>query len=78
MAGLSLGSITVQSLEKWTATFNFFPFNGCTHSTWKFQDQGLNPTQATATAMLEPLTHCAGLRIEPTPLQQPELLQSAS
>jgi len=26
-------------------------------------------------AMLDPLTHCVQLGIEPTPLQQPELLQ---
>ena len=30
---------------------------------------------ATAAAMPDPLTHCAWLRIKPTPLQQPELLQ---
>ena len=31
--------------------------------------------QTTAAAMLDPLTHCAGLGIEPAPLQPHELLQ---
>ena len=32
-------------------------------------------TYATAAAMPDPLTHCAGLGIKPVPLQQPKLLK---
>ena len=35
-------------------------------------------THITAGIMLDPLTHCTGPGIEPTPLQQPEPLQSDS
>ena len=36
----------------------------------------MTETYAAAAAMLDPLTHCTELGIEPTPLQQPKLLQS--
>ena len=40
---------------------------GCTLSIWKFLGLYLSNTRS--------LTHCAWLRIEPLPLQQPEPLQ---
>ena len=37
--------------------------------------QATAATYATVAAMSDPLTHCSGLGIEPTPPQQPEPLQ---
>ena len=59
-----------------------FFFNGGPSSLWKFLGWGLNLSLnlvwVTAVAMLGPLTHYAGPRIEPVPVQLPEPLQSDS
>ena len=49
-------------------------FYGCTQAIWKCQSQGWTPSHNEA--MLDPLSHCAGLGMEPASLQQPEPLQS--
>ena len=54
----------------------FFFFSGSNCRMWKFTGQGLIQAifaiYTAAVATLDPLTHCNGLEIEPTPLQGPE------
>ena len=45
--------------------FLFFFFNGRTQGKWKFLDQGLNPSHSYDLHTLDPLIHCAGLRLKP-------------
>ena len=42
--------------------FYYYFFYGCTSSIWKFPGQGLN-----LSCSWDPLTHCTGLGIKPTP-----------
>ena len=57
----------------------FFSFYGCTHSIWKFPGQELNLSHiCDPSGKARSLTHCPRPRMEPAPLQQPELLQSDS
>ena len=52
-----------------------FFFFSHTHNTWKFLGQGLN-LSLSCNLMLDPLTYCTGLGIEPAPPQRPEPLQA--
>ena len=60
--------------------FIFFFLSGRTQAIQKFPGQRLNLSHScdAAATTPDPLTHCTGLGIKPSPLQQPEPLQTDS
>ena len=81
----SIFNMTILTSHTLSSSLCFFYFYGHTHGIWHMEvsQQGTEfepvaSTYATAAAMPNPLAHCAGLGMKPSPLQQPEPLQSDS
>ena len=76
-------TITTVALMRDFISFSFLSFfinfYGYTQGIWKFLSQRLNPSNncnlCLSCGNMDPLSHCAGPGIEPSSLQQLELLQ---